>query len=76
MINRFELIFAGLVAAAFAAGCATSSTPGTGDDAGKQATGSATSETDRAIGMKRTIDDPYAIRDMVRPPGTQTGRKM
>jgi hypothetical protein len=75
-MTRFDLIFAGFAVAALAAGCATSNTGGAGDDAGNQATGSQSPGNERAIGLKRTITDPNAIRDMVRQPGQQVGRTM
>jgi predicted small secreted protein len=75
-MTRFDLIFAGVAVAALAAGCATSNTRGTGDDVDKQATASPNPGNDRAIGPKKTITDPNAIRDMVRQPGLQVGRTM
>ena len=69
-MTRLDSILAATVAATLAAGCATGSPPASPDAAAKPAA------SDRAIGLKTTIDDNYRIRDMVRPPGYQSGNTM
>lgn len=69
-VTHLDSILAAAVAAALAAGCATGSLPEGRDSA------VGPSAPDRAIGLKTTIDDNYRIRDMVRPPGYQSGNAM
>jgi hypothetical protein len=69
-MTRLDSILAAAVVAALAAGCATGGPPESRDAAAQP------SAPDRAIGLKTTIDDNYRIRDMVRPPGYQSGNTM